>query len=777
MDARDAEDVTESPTGRRRAEIRVVFVDDEPDVLELGREYLAAACDERFDVTTTTRPADVLELVDGGEVDCIVSAYDMPEMDGLDLLRQVKERDVHLPFVLFTARGSEEVASEAISAGITDYLQKEFTRDQFELLANRIHNAVEHYRMLCGHAQRTALLTDVANNISESVFVVTDDSELLYSSDVIEDIYGLPTETFEEDPLAFLEYVHPDDRPRIDATIEQLEAAHEAGTWDEEYQVEYRFDHPERGWRWIRASLNPVVDDDEATVRLVGTATDVTDEKEAVGDLEASEERFRSIAELSDDAIYRVDLEGTVTYASPAIEELLGYAPDAIVGEQFLDFVAPDDREEAVAAFTAGLEGERRTQVEFDLQHAEGHTVAVETNQSMIREDGEVVGVQGVARDVTDRKERERDLEQYERIVETVPDGVFVLDEEGRIVAANEQAATLAGHDPQKYDLPTPPVTELENEGVASDEAIARYTAAVEELLASEADQTMYRLPLAVDGDQRVLEMHVGLRSTEDEFRGTVGVVRDITERVQYERELERQNERLEQFASTVSHDLRNPLNVATGTLELAREDCDSPHLETIAESHERMNALIDDILALARQGQAVDDPEPVALAAACRRAWQAVKTADATLTVEEGLGELEADESRLRQLLENLFRNSVEHGSTGSRTQSDDSVEHGSTGSRTQSDDSVEHGGDGVSVTVGPLAQGEGFHVSDDGPGIPPGQREQVFEQGFTTAQSTGFGLAIVEEIAEAHDWSVAVGESAEGGARFELRRRPVRG
>jgi signal transduction histidine kinase len=107
--------------------------------------------------------------------------------------------------------------------------------------------------------------------------------------------------------------------------------------------------------------------------------------------------------------------------------------------------------------------------------------------------------------------------------------------------------------------------------------------------------------------------------------------------------------------------------------------------------------------------------------------------------------------------VLVNLFRNAVEHGSTGPDSQA--------------RQDAVEQGGDDVAVRVGDLGDG-GFFVADDGLGIPPDERDAVLDSGYTNSEAgTGYGLAIVDEIAAAHDWSLSVTESREGGARFEFR------
>jgi len=287
---------------------------------------------------------------------------------------------------------------------------------------------------------------------------------------------------------------------------------------------------------------------------------------------------------------------------------------------------------------------------------------------------------------------------------------------------------------------------------------------------------------------------------------------------------LARKTRRLDEFASIVSHDLRNPLNVAQGYVELAQETGDLSELGLVADAHDRMDAILADMLALAQSGDQAVSPTTVDLATAAEEAWAMVATGDATLTVTADVT-IHADRGRLKTLFENLFRNSVEHGSTGSRPEADDSVEHGSTSNRTGSGDteeseipradseersssgnrpqagdgeavdSAEHGSTSnrptaaddadhastsgqvtvgstpIDVTVGRLDDERGFYVADTGDGIPPEIRERVFEAAFTTGGGSGLGLAIVRAAADAHGWSHTLTESATGGARFEFR------
>ena len=243
------------------------------------------------------------------------------------------------------------------------------------------------------------------------------------------------------------------------------------------------------------------------------------------------------------------------------------------------------------------------------------------------------------------------------------------------------------------------------------------------------------------DGPRHFLLQVIPLSMGTENSRG-YAIYIDVTEQREREVELRRQNERLDQFASVVSHDLRNPLNVASGYLELAEETGDDRHLERVADALDRMDELVEDLLRLAREGRDVGETEPVDLVTLAQQAWSHVPTGDASLAVEAD-HTVEADRDRLGELFENLYRNAVEHA------------------------------GEAPTVTVSVIEEEglfRGFAVADDGPGIDPDI--DPFETGSTTSENgTGFGLAIVESIADAHGWSVEVAESENGGARFEFR------
>jgi len=317
--------------------------------------------------------------------------------------------------------------------------------------------------------------------------------------------------------------------------------------------------------------------------------------------------------------------------------------------------------------------------------------------------------------------------------IEQLAGGFVVLDHENRIVDTNPMGKRILGIDGDRVvgkrvtDLVPPSVVEGEDTSFLEPGATGTYQG------------VWVSTP---EGESRCYDLTITALNTDEDRSGRIGLINDVTERERRKRkleartaELERQNEQLENVASIVSHDLRSPLNVADGHLEMTD---DGDHVRAARKALDRMEAIIDDVLTLATHGQSIQEVEPVDLGTVVRDARDTVQTEGATLDIAVDR-RVEGDRSRLRQVFENLFKNSVEHG------------------------------GKDVTITVGSLENG--FYVEDDGPGIPADEREKVFGEGYTTRDDgTGIGLSIVKTIVEAHGWEITVTEGSGGGARFEV-------
>jgi len=314
--------------------------------------------------------------------------------------------------------------------------------------------------------------------------------------------------------------------------------------------------------------------------------------------------------------------------------------------------------------------------------------------------------------------------------------GVLVLDREGTVVDANRRAKQILDDTSlQGQDLETIVPEDVDFEGLF--EGTREIQTTVE---------------TTVDGDRRTFDVTFSpVYGSMDSYLGRVVIFTDVTDRRrQAERlkrkteRLRRQNERLDEFASTVSHDLRNPLQIVSASLELARSNEDFEEIERAQRSVDRMEAIIDDLLALAQASEDVEPDGCIDLEQLAIEARQHVPTDRGRVNVQSPLPSVEADPTRLQQVFENLIRNAFEHNDSA------------------------------VSVTIGQLSGNpvSGIYVEDDGRGIPGAEHETVFEHGYSTSDDgTGFGLSIVRDVVEAHGWSVGVTDSEDGGARFEIR------
>jgi PAS domain S-box-containing protein len=467
----------DNPNKASAASIEILHVDDDPTFLELTKSFLETELDA-VEITTVDSPDDVLETLDKQSVHCVVSDYEMPSMDGLELLDAVRDQYSDLPFVLYTGKGSEEIAAKAINAGVTGYLQKGGP-DQHRRLANRVKHAATEYRA-------------------------------------------------------------------------QIES-----------------------------------------------------------------ERYSTVLRALDYPIYVVNDDAEFEYINEAFVDLVGYSRDEIIGS----------------------------------------------------EPGKIKTEEGVQQ-------------------------------------ANDMLATIVS--------------------------------------STGPESQQFRVDIQTkDGETVPCYDHMAALPFDEAFRGSVGILRDATREHQQREELIRQNERLDEFTSIVSHDLRTPLQNAKTATEMAQVTGDDSHFEAIEREHERMDQMIDELLTLAKEGESVTEPEAIDISTLATEAWESFGSPEDTLEVSDTDITVSGDGSRIRRLLENLFRNVDEHCDSP--------------------------------VTVAIDKTADGFAIADSGAGLNGIDADQIFEPGYTTAtDGTGFGLAIVKRIADAHGWTVSVTESTDGGLRFKFDTDP---
>jgi PAS domain S-box-containing protein len=812
------------------AVVRVLLVDDEADLADVAATFLERE-DERFTVDTATGAGEALDVLSSRDFDCVVSDYDMPGQNGIEFLKAVREAHPDLPFILFTGKGSEEVASDAISAGVTDYLQKETGTSQYAVLANRIGNVVDQYRSrreLEASQKRLSLFIEQS---PLGVLEYNSDFEIVRVNEAGEEILGYSEEELRGETWEAL--VTEDSYDDVDEVTSALHAD-EGGYHSVDENVRGDGEHIVCEWH-----NRVVTDDDGEVVAVFSLFQDVTERERRQQKLDELQGRTQLLMETE-------TVEETVRVATEAADDLIGaplsgvhllsdagdaLGPAAVVGGVYEAF------DELPSYPTGGPEGSRAELVwevfrsceprrvddtetyeplteptparSVLLYPIEGHGVfVVSSDEPHAFTDTDETLVEILATTLTtalDRVEQASRRRESLRRLERLHDATLSLMEgEGtRAVAdrAVEEAESVLGfplamvrlYDPDEDGLvpvassdrvdevfEDRPVFGPDDGGVSWEAFEAGELRLLDDVSqhdrAVDTETPLQSLMVVPVGERGLLSAGATEPATFDETDAFLARILATAMEAAFERadrraDLERKNDRLEEFANAVSHDLRNPLNAATARIELADDDCDSPHLGHAADALDRMETLIEDILALARQGREAVDPEPVGLEGIVRRAWEDIAAADAALTVRD-TATIEADPSQLRQLVGNLLGNAVEHGSTSPPSGApEDAVEHGSTETQSRAGDAVDPDSAAVTVRVGTLSDGEGFYVADDGPGIPAGERDAVFDAGYSTAEGgVGFGLAIVERVADAHGWEVRVTEGSDGGARFEV-------
>ncbi|MGM0371709.1 MAG: PAS domain S-box protein [Halobacteriota archaeon] len=728
-----------------------------------------AQTDTSFETAIATTVSEALDALSRTEFDCVVSVYALSESNGLALLRDIRNVDDELPFLLYTDDGTEAVAEEAFTAGPNTYVQQRSGTDDYGLLATRIENAVAE-RHAEDHRQRLDKLRAIRREINQQLIRAQTRQEI--SEEICESMAAdSPFDVvWIGETVANAHKLRPRSNggncrsnqiPETDPDAESfpsgagfVQDAIETGT------IEVRTGGVDPGGPWETAASKrgfeamgavPLATESRTYGVLVlysnfqwpfegaprellsELGTDIGHAIHAATIQERlREERDRRTA-LFENAPTPIaasrpaeDDTHRFTDVNSAFEDVFGYPREDLIGEPVNEVLIPED--------------EIETHVERKERAESGESITGEVTRltkagpreflfQLIPYGADEAGIEGSYvwyTDISAQKERERALEQardeYEELINGMNDSVWVISQDGQFITANDTAVETLGYTETELRDMSP---EDIDAGLSDDEI-----AALIEGMPEDEQQVFETKHRTKSGREIPVEISSSLITYKGE-QAILSVARDITERKAREK-------RLERFASVVSHDLQNPLMVAEGRLELLEADCESDHLDPIEQSLTRMNDLIEDLLELARRGNSVGEMQAVDLSALVDQCWHTVATGEASINI-GATGTIAADRSRLRQLLENLLGNAVEHA------------------------------GPAVTVTVGNLE--DGFYVADDGPGIPPPERESITEIGYSTAtDGTGLGLSIVEQVTNAHDWTLTVTESESGGARFEI-------
>ncbi len=425
-------------------EIRVLHVDDDPDFVEMAATFLERA-DDRLSVRAVTTPGEALARLDDDPdaIDCVVSDHDMPESDGIELLRAVREDHPDLPFILFTGKGSEEIASKAISADVTDYLQKGPETDQYPVLANRIANAVEHYRSQAALAERNRELRSyerMINTMHESACIYDAEGRFRMVNQYLADWYGTSREALEGEMCGLIPHIRSVSEG--DPYQELLDGERD------ELLGEVEADFPGHGRAIVEYRLTPL-DVDGSIEGVVAVARDITKHRERERELGRIRDLLDETERLAGVGGWEIDAETRELAWTDHLSELLALDPgDSPSLSDVLEALRETDRARVEGAIERAFDSGKPFDVEARTAGDDHRWLQFHGEPKTA--DGAVTSLRGAVHDVTEYRRRERELEQaraeYEELFNGMNDAAWVIDTDTNFLAVNDAAVERTGY-------------------------------------------------------------------------------------------------------------------------------------------------------------------------------------------------------------------------------------------------------------------------------------------------------------------------------------------
>jgi len=757
--------------------IRVLHIDDEPAQLSFAKRFIELN-DPSITVESARSQKEANKLLEGQDFDCIVSDYQMPDLDGIALARTVRETS-NVPFIIYTGRGSEEVASEAFAVGVDDYLQKRTDPSHYQVLAKRIRTAVERHRaqrMLVESQRRLEeiatearaqadLLEKTFDSIGDAIFILNADyptPRIIACNRGFENVFGYIEDEIRGQSTNF---IHVDDE-----THREFQSLVYPAT-EKQFPIhipEFRMKRKDGSVFASEHWLSQLVDDGGERIGWVSITRDITDRKKVEEELRESEERYKGLVEQAPDAIVTLNMRGAITSVNSTSLKMTGYDRAELVGKHFskLGTFRPSDLPGYLRLFTQLLKGETPEPFEIPFYHKDGSLLWGEVHTSVLEVGGRRSGIQVIWRDTTERRRIEEDLkrseERYRSLVEVSPMGVMTGNLLGFVASVNPAVLKLTGY--SEDEIIGKHFSRL---GYFKASEIPKYVRLFSSL-AKGVTPPPYEFPYVhKDGSERWARAYIGFMEEDGKRTGIQTVVMDITEQKEAEEQLKEYVAHLEEIieertqellnaerisaagrvATTVGHDLRGPLQTIKNAIFLIERTPERAEelRGTISDAVDYANGLLEEL-----RHSTMDAPlqvETVNIANLVQRAIVEASIPDDIETEMHVEGELEPisiDQFRMRRVLDNLIRNAVEAMPQGGRLEISVSQEEG--------------------ATV--------IAVKDTGIGIPDELLTDVFKTFVTTKPGgMGLGLTYCKRAVEAHGGTIEVESKVGEGTTFTIR------
>ena len=421
------------------AAIRILYVDDEPSLLNISKLLLEESGD--FAVTTAISAPEGIRLLEQEKFNAIISDYQMPGMNGIQFLVEVRARFGPIPFILFTGRGREEIVIQAINSGVDFYIQKGGEPGaQFAELSHKIRMAVERHTTGKALKESEARFRALVENASDIIRILDREGRIVFDTGASERLLGYPCGyTIGKSPM---EFVHPDDLEMVKRELSEVYNSTNTGI-----PTEFRLKRADGSYTYVESSGKNLLGV-SGIDGIVITTRFIDERKNADKALLESEEKYRSILKASPDDITITDLKGVISMVSPASLTTFGYKREEdLVGHSIADFLVPEDRARAADNIALMHHGVFSGPGEYCAIRGNGSTFDIEANGEFIRDaGGQPTGMVFIVRDITGRKRAEEKLRQQTDAMEAAIDGLALLNADQNYIYMNRAHAEIYGY-------------------------------------------------------------------------------------------------------------------------------------------------------------------------------------------------------------------------------------------------------------------------------------------------------------------------------------------
>jgi len=680
-------------------DINVLHVEDDPQYLEMVEGFLTEHIPDA-EIIKTTNVDEALDIISEKDIDCILSDFQMPETDGIKFLEEVRSINENLPFILLTGKGSEEIASKAISKGATDYFRKG-SRSNFELLAKRLENAIINFRL---REERTKIL----ERVGDAFFALDKDLKFTYANSNAEELLEEPRDDLiGQKPWKKLDIENNRFKQKCKEALEEQTSA------------KFEMYHPNNN-SWLSVKIYP------SETGLSVYFEDISQKKRQ----EKESALRKSMIEAVEGSMFLVDDKGRFKWVNDRAAEKAGYSKEELVGMHISEIIGEEYSKE-IQKKKKLLDRDDKARMRLEPETAEGNKIPTEINFTPHKLGNGNYGIIGVARDLSKQQE---ELQKYRNLVDSFSDITLVLDTDLKIETANRTLNEVA--DVESEEVEGENIKVLNDKGIFTEEEYRELEDRIKSLSEADEDSVTFELKSGADNTEaRYFEVTCSKFYDEGgNLSGFTCLLYDITS---IEEKRISNKERLNEFSSLVSHDLRNPLNLAQGYLDLARESEDEEDYEVIQKAHDRMEKIIEELLIITSQPEEVGE-ELFELENVFEEAYYFTGDESSSYEIVENK-EIYGDRTGVISMFENLISNSIEHNK------------------------------EGISIRVGSIENG--FYYEDTGQGIDEDKRDKVFEYGHSSSEEgRGIGLSIIKRIIEVNDWKFELKQSEEGGMRLEI-------